>query len=663
MPLPPAYLLLAAGACLLPLLSGALLLLTGERLRRGAASVAIGAVAGALGLAVYVATQTWGHAGAGSFWRWFAVGTAQFTAGIWLDDLSRAFLVLVPLIALPVLGFAARYLHDDPRRATFFGLMSLFTASMLGLVLARNLLAVTVCWELMGFTSYLLIGFWFETPDAARGARSAFLLNRLGDVGLFAALGAVAGGGVFDLPLLHLMANGPLAAAPESARALIFGGGIVLAAVAKSAQFPLTPWLPRAMAGPTPVSALLHAATLVAAGAYLLARVYPLLPAAVLTAVAVVGAITAVWAAVAALAQTDLKKVLAYSTASQLGYVFIAIGTGSPAAGVLHLVAHAFFKASLFLNAGLVTHAVGHAATGALDPQNLTHLGGLRRRLPLTFLAYCAAAAALVGLPLTTGFLTKEAVLSSAVGWAAHRAPGVGWAWLVPDAALLTVALTALYVARHGRLIFLGSARGAFDPARVRISARQEAPAALLLPVLGLAALVAWVWLSPTNPVHLVLPDSLRSLTAGLPGGLPAAPGWLPVVSVALITGGLVLGLRGAVPATGWAWARRPEVALGRFWTVAVPRAVYAAARALARFDERGLDRQVLRFGKGVVIGAKLTGWFDRRFVDGVLVHGTASTLAWLGRCLTTAPDAGVQAYYRWLVAAGLAAGAWAALR
>ena len=662
MPLPSAYLLLAAGVCLLPLLSGALLLLTGERLRRGAASVAITAVAGALGLAVYVAAQTWGHEGAGSFWRWFAVGTAQFTAGIWLDDLSRAFLVLVPLIALPVLVFAARYLHDAPRRATFFGLMSLFTASMLGLVLARNLLAVTVCWELMGFTSYLLIGFWFETPDAARGARSAFLLNRLGDVGLFAALGSIAVGGVFDLPLLQLFAGGPLGAR-EPAEALIFGGGLVLAAVAKSAQFPLTPWLPRAMAGPTPVSALLHAATLVAAGAYLLARVYPLLPAAVLTASAVVGGITAVWAAVAALAQTDLKKVLAYSTASQLGYVFIAIGTGSPAAGVLHLVAHAFFKASLFLNAGLVTHAVGHAATGALDPQNLTQLGGLRRRLPLTFLAYCAAAAALVGLPLTTGFLTKEAVLSSAVAWAAHRAPDVGWAWLVPAAALLTVALTALYVARHGRLIFLGTARGAFDPARVRTSAHREAPAALLIPVLGLAALVAWVWLSPTNPGHLVLPASLRSLTAGLPGSLPAAPGWLPVASVALIGGGLALGLRGAVPATGWAWARRPEVALGQFWTVTVPRAVYAAARALAHFDERGLDRQVLRFGKGVVIGAKLIGWFDRRLVDGVLVHGTANTLAWLGRRLTTAPDAGVQAYYRWLVAAGLAAGTWAVLR
>lgn len=657
------YPLLAAASCLLPLLSGAVLLLTGERLQRWAAGVAISATLSALGLAVYVAAHTWGQAGFGSTWRWFSVGRTLFSTGLWLDDLSRLLLVLVLLVALPIMGFAARYLHGEGRYATFFGLLSLFVAAMLGLVLARDLLALTLCWELVGFTSYLLIGFWFEKSEAAKGARSAFLLNRLGDLGLFSALGALlAATGTLDLPAVLGASGGALRHASPTALA-IFGGGIALAAIAKSAQFPLTPWLPRAMTGPTPVSALLHAATLVAAGAYLLARTYPLLPLSALTGLAVVGAGTAVWAAVAALGQTDLKKVLAYSTASQLGYVFLALGTGSPTAAVLHLVAHAFFKASLFLNAGIVTHAVGHAATGPLDPQDITQLGGLRRALPRTFIVYCVAAAALIGLPLTTGFLTKEAVLSSAVTWAGHRAPGVGWAWLVPDAALLTVGLTALYVARHGRLIFLGAARGAFGLARVRESARREAPAALLLPAGGLAAVATWVWLSPANPFHLHAPPWLPGLTTLLPGGLPPAAAWLPLTSVVLIGGGLVLGLRGVGPPEGWAWTRVPEWALGRFWTEVAPRAAYAAARAVARFDEYGLDRQVIRFGKGLVIGAKLTGWFDRWIIDTVFIHGTARTLAWVGRRVTTAPDAGVQTYYRWLVAAGLAIGGWAVLR
>ncbi|MBC7447019.1 MAG: NADH-quinone oxidoreductase subunit L, partial [Hymenobacteraceae bacterium] len=577
----------------------------------------------------------------------------------------RPLLVLVPLVALPVMIYAARYLRADARYATFFGLLSLFVAAMLGLVLARDLLALTLCWELVGFTSYLLIGFWFEKPAAASGARSAFLLNRLGDLGLFVALGALlaanrAPGAGLDLP--SLIAGRAFFATHHSGLLALAGGGFALAAIAKSAQFPLTSWLPRAMAGPTPVSALLHAATLVAAGAYLLARTYPLLAPAVLTGLAVVGAITSVWAAVAALGQTDLKKVLAYSTASQLGYVFLALGTGSPVAAVLHLIAHAFFKASLFLNAGIVTHAVAHAATGDLDPQDLRQLGGLRRALPLTFGAYCVAAAALIGLPLTTGFLTKEAVLTGAVAWAAARAPGFGWAWLVPDAALLTVLLTALYVARHGRLIFLSTARGAFDAARVRESSRREAPAALLVPVLGLAALALWVWLAPANPLHIPTKPGTLAQTLSFPAAtrwLSAGPAWLTGTSLALIGGGLVLGLRGAGPATGWAWARYPEATLGRFWTETAPRAAYALARAVARFDERGLDRFVLRFGKGFVITAKLTGWFDHWVVDRLLVHGSARGLAWLGHRLTTAPDAGVQTYYRWLVAAGLAAGAW----
>ncbi len=653
--------LLAALVCLLPLSAGGLILLSGERLGHAAAWLALAAVTGALAVAGWVAALSWGAPPISTEWTWFHVGQTIFSAGLYLDDVSRTLLVLVPLVALPVLVFAARYLHGETRYATFFGLMSVFIAAMLGLILARDLLALTLCWELVGFTSYLLIGFWFTKPEAAQAARHAFLLNRLGDLGLFTALGALlAAAGTLDLAFV--IAHRAQLLATHPALMTLVGAGLVLAAVAKSAQFPLTPWLPRAMEGPTPVSALLHAATLVAAGAYLLTRTHGLLPPVVLTALAAIGVITVLWGAVAALGQTDLKRVLAYSTASQLGYVFLAIGTGNPTAAVLHLVAHAFFKASLFLNAGIVTHAVGHAAvpsaSTSFDPQDMRLLGGLRRVLPGTFAAYCLAGAALVGLPLTTGFLTKEAILSGAVTWAARTG---GAAWAVPIAGLVGVALTALYVARHGRLIFLGTARGPFDLTHVRESATRETPWSLLLPVGGLAVLAVWGWLS-ASPIHLATTHTLvHGLQVALSTPLAEGALWLPITSVLLVTAGLTLGLRGTGPADGWAWARTGEIALGQFWTETGPRAAVAVARAVARFDEMGIDRQVIRFGKGIVIGAKLTGWLDRWVVDRGLVHGVGRLLTMLGRTVRMAQGTGVQTYYRWAVALGLAAVGWLA--
>jgi NADH-quinone oxidoreductase subunit L len=638
--------------CLLPLSAGAALLLMGDRLGRAAAWVVLAAMAGALGIAGWVAIQSWGLPPLLSDWRWFQIGSLTFSAGIRLDSLSRLLLVLVPFVALPVMGFAARYLQGEARYTTFFGLLSLFLAAMLGLILARNFLALTLCWEVVGFTSYLLIGFWFTKPEAALAARHAFLLNRLGDLGLFTAMGALlAVSGSLDL-----VPSGQTLAAMQAqhpALMTLVGAGLMVAAIAKSAQFPLTPWLPRAMEGPTPVSALLHAATLVAAGAYLLARTNTLLSPAVLTGLAAVGALTVVWGAVAALGQTDLKRVLAYSTASQLGYVFLAIGTGHPTAAVLHLVAHAFFKASLFLNAGIVTHAAGHAATASFDPQDLRQLGGLRRALPGTFSAYCLAGSALVGLPLTTGFLTKEAILTGAFSWANTAG---GWAWAVPAAGLMGVALTALYVARHGRLIFLGATRGPLDPAHIRESPTRETPLALLAPVVGLALLAVWVWLS-LSPLHLTSPLFSEGPEAADTGHWA----WLPLISVALVASGLTAGLRGLGPAEGWWWTRTGEAALGRFWTELGPRAAFNVAHALARFDEVGLDRQVLRFGKGIVIGAKLTGWFDRWVVDLGVVHGVGRGLTMLGRTVRLAQGTGVQTYYRWAVALGLAAVGWLA--
>lgn len=644
--------------CLLPLLAGALLLLSGGRLRRVAGSLTVGAFGGALGLAGWVAVMGWQSVPHGSESGWFRVGDTSFSAGVWLDHLSMSLLVVVPLVALPVAVFAARYLRDEVRYATFFGQLNLFVAAMLGLLLARDLLAATLCWELVGFTSYLLIGFWFTKPEAATAARQAFLLNRLGDLGLFVALGSLlAAAGTLDLPTLLVQAPALLAAHPPLLA--LAGAGLLWAAVAKSAQWPLTPWLPAAMEGPTPVSALLHAATLVAAGAYLLLRVYPLLPPVVLTTAAGIGAFTAVWSAVAALGQTDSKRVLAYSTASQLGYVLLGVGTGAPVAAALHLLAHAFFKASLFLNVGVVTHAAGHAIPeGAdFDPQDLRRLGGLRRALPVTFAAYALAAAALVGLPLTTGFLTKEGILAGAVMWANKAGSGLHLRWLVPDAALLTVLLTAAYMARHGRLIFLDAPRGPYRLAQVRAAGgRAEAPAVLLVPVVGLALLALWPWLS-RSPLH-VSPGAW--LPAGLVrtvgGALAANVAWLPWASMLLLASGVVLSAR--VPVAGWPAAARPERWLGALWFAWGPRAALRLARAVAEFDATGVDRLVVRAGKGVVVTAKLTGWLDRWLIDG-LVDGLGRALTGLARLARAARGGGVQTYFRWVVAVGLGAAGW----
>ncbi len=654
---------LAAYAVLLPLLVGALLLLTGERLRFVTGGLAVGAVAGSLALALTVFAQHWNAAPAGTTWAWFNVGGQPFTVGLWLDNLSVALLALVPLVAFPVFVFAAKYMRHEARYAAFFGQLLLFVAAMLALVLARDLLAAVVAWELVGFASWLLIGFWFTKPEAATAARQAFLLNRLGDLGLFVAIGALrAAAGTLDLPALTAAAPQLLTSQP--ALLALAGAGLLLAAVAKSGQWPLTPWLPDAMAGPTPVSALLHAATLVAAGAYLLLRTYPLLPAEVRAAAAIIGASTALWAALAAQRETDLKRVLAYSTASQLGYVFLGVGIGAPVAAALHLLAHAAFKASLFLNAGLVTHAVGHAAAPdkMVDPQDMRLLGGLRHALPRTFAAYVLAAAALVGLPLTTGFLTKEALLAGTLVWAGG-AGGGGIAWLVPLAALGTVGLTARYMARHGKLIFGGSeARGVFRISQVHeAGSRAEAPLALLLPVTGLAALALWLTLAP-NPLHVAPGWAARGLLMPFPGGLPEVGGlavWLPLLSVALVGGGVWWGLQAPVPAT---IARPARISLAVFWHQRAPAAALGLARIVARFDHVGLDRQVLRFGKTVVVVAKLTAWTDRRVVDGA-VHRLAAALGGLGRLARAAQSGQTQGYYRWAVAALLGAVAWVATR
>ena len=311
----------------------------------------------------------------------------------------------------------------------------------------------------MGFSSYLLIGFWLQNEEPPKASFKAFIVNRIGDagflIGLFIILVFFKS---FELP--YLWSQFTTFGQPEEAIGisngllLVMGLGLFLGAVGKSAQFPLQTWLPDAMAGPTPVSALIHAATMVAAGVFMLVRVFPLLSIPVLDVIAFSGATTAFMGAFAAFAQKDIKKVLAFSTVSQLGYMVMSIGVGSPDAAFFHLVTHAFFKAALFLCAGSIIYFLHHES----DPQDMNKMGGLRKALPFTFTAYTVAMLALCGLPFFSGYFSKEAILSGTLQWITYSSiGGVGWKVIVPLFAFLGVFMTAAYMGRQYFLVFFGA--------------------------------------------------------------------------------------------------------------------------------------------------------------------------------------------------------------
>jgi len=400
--------------------------------------------------------------------------------------------VMVTFVGSCIFLYSLGYMADDPRRKQFFCFLSLFAAAMLGLVIANHLLVLFMCWELVGLASYLLIGFWFEKESAADAARKAFLTTRVGDIAFLLGilwLGREAGSLLFFDHGHGCLEAGALA---RLGAAGIVGGltvstfiGILLfcGAAGKSGQFPLHTWLPDAMEGPTPVSALIHAATMVAAGVFLIARVYPLMSPAALGTVACVGAFTAVFAALIGIAQNDIKRVLAYSTVSQLGYMMLALGVGGLTAAIFHLITHAFFKALLFLGSGSVIH-------GCPGGQDIRRMGGLRGPMKWTFATYAVGMMALAGFPLLfSGFWSKEAILHAAQNWQVSQLPFY--------AGVAGAALTALYMTRLMACVFWGSYRGdAHHPPH-------ESPPVMTLPlaVLALFALTlgflgtpAWPW-------------------------------------------------------------------------------------------------------------------------------------------------------------------------
>src|SRR5216110_3229019 len=424
-------------------------------------------------LAFLLTLQTQGFRVIQNF-TWFTFGEETLRLGFVLDPLAAVMLVMITLVGLCNFLFSVGYMADDKNFTRFFAYLSFFSGAMLGLVIANSLLLLFIFWELVGLASYLLIGFWIEKPSAAAAAKKAFITTRISDMGFF--LGMLWLYGRSGTLLFYNGGNGCL----ESASLAILGASatfiallIFCGAAGKSGQFPLHVWLPDAMEGPTPVSALIHAATMVAAGVFLVARVYPLFSVDAingltpsLTVVVWIGVTTALMAALIALAQADIKRILAYSTVSQLGLMMVSLGVGGVAAGIMHLLAHGFFKALLFLGSGSVIH-------GFHGEHDIRKMGGLRWLMPITFGTYAIGMMALSGVPLFfSGFWSKDEILHSAHAWSPSH-----WPFYL---GLLGVVLTALYMTRQIIYVFFGDRRVASQHAH-------ESPRVMTMPLIALA--------------------------------------------------------------------------------------------------------------------------------------------------------------------------------
>ena len=566
-----------------------------RRLGRPAGWFSVACAVASLAAAV-MARQAAGETPLRVVWEWLpSQAGALATVGVLVDSDSTIMLMLVALVATLVQLYSLGYLSDEPAPSLgrYYTYQSLFAFSMMALVLAPNFLQLFIAWELVGLCSYLLIGFWYWKPEASVAAVKAFWITKAGDVGLLIGIVLLwRQAGTFDyLDMRAMVQSGALPVAGLS----LITFCIYLGAVGKSAQFPLHVWLPDAMEGPTPVSALIHAATMVTAGVYLLHRtswLFALTPD-ILLIVAWIGAFTALLAAVLACVQDDIKRVLAYSTVSQLGYMMAAIGAGFSAAGFFHLLTHGLFKALLFLGAGAVIHAVGS--------NDLSRMGGLARRMPHTAIVFLVGTLSLAGIPLFAGFLSKEDILGAV--WAG----GLVW----PFVMLMAVAfLTAFYMFRVVFLAFFGpphppaathtggvAHRLPHDVAVIDGVHAHDPPATMLLPLwtLALLSMVVGVYFTFVHPEQEFVP-----------------PGWLMSAAIGVAVAGILLA---------WLTYQRKAIDAEQLATLFGP----IRRAALARF---WIDDLYVAIYRGGLLGfSTAVGWVDRYFVDGVLNAVSAWTV------------------------------------
>ena len=582
-----------------------------------------------MSLAVPALLGDLGEAGASrELFTWIASGDLTFSMGIHVDALTGALLLVVTTVGALVHLYSVGYMSHDPGDWRFFAYLNLFMFSMLLLVLASNLLVVFAAWELVGLSSYLLIGFWYTKREPGLAAKKAFITNRVGDVGFALGLmGLVAVFGTLDIPtVLAGVAAGELTGTAATVIALL----IFCGAVGKSAQFPLHVWLPDAMEGPTPVSALIHAATMVNAGVYLVARMSPLFAASpeAMLVVAAIGIFTAIFAASIAFTQTDIKRVLAFSTLSQLGYMFAALGVGAWVPAIFHLITHGFFKGLLFLGSGSVIHAVD-------GEQEMPKMGGLAKKIPITYATMLIGTIAIAGLPPLAGFWSKDEILGEAFKF------GYTWVWLV---GLVVAGATAFYMFRLMGLTFWGKSRIREDVHPHESPWTMTLPLILLaIPSIGIGVLLGFpvadgIIVHGLEPIFHTANEMLGHEHAKWQ--LFGIDGILMLASVTVASIGTAIGVRLFRSDNG----DRIRAITARL------QPLYVGSKGRWFFDDLN-DLIFVRLGGRV---AHAAWWFDRRIVDGA-VNGVGALTSSGGRGLRQIQTGRVQNYALG-IALGLAA-------
>jgi NADH-quinone oxidoreductase subunit L len=704
---------IAIAILLIPLISFLIIIFNQQKLQKKAHLIALPLIGLGLALALYVCyaklsgihetlqwTTNWV-----SFGNVPGVGEWKLNMGVMIDNLTAIMLVVVMLISFLVHLFSSEYMKGDVRYSRYFAYLGIFTFSMLGIVIGNNLFALYIFWELVGFSSYSLISHWYEKPGPQYASKKAFIVNRVGDVGMWTGLmlifatfrtfdfdkifAAIHAGLPDNFSFLGMSPEGTLTAAGV----LIFCG-----AVGKSAQFPLHVWLPDAMEGPTPVSALIHAATMVAAGVYLTCRIFPMLTGDAMLVIAIIGGLTSFIAATTALTQNDIKRVLAYSTVSQLGYMIMALGVGAFSAGFFHLTTHAMFKACLFLGSGSVIHAMHHSLHHLhdhyTDPQDMRNMGGMLKKMPITGYTFIIATLAISGIPLMSGFMSKDEILA---GTTAYSSLQGGIASVLPWVGFGVAMMTAFYMWRQVFMVFFG------QPKMPQVYDHiHESPKAMTVPLMVLAALSFWLWFgaNPIDPangwfmktwvptVAQIIPANTAphfehgtEHTAPAPHALeaeahaaPAAPlmehqeilehkthevagmGMIISICVALFGIGLAYLMymkRKDLP-DKVANAAKPLYKFSfnkwyfdEIYEFGVVGSFLAFSRACAWFDTNIIDGAVNGTAKIIVVISKIGGWIDKYIVDG-LVNFIAGITQIVGLFFRSFQTGKVQTYLTW---------------
>jgi NADH-quinone oxidoreductase subunit L len=601
--------------------------------------------------------------------QWINIGNVKIDVGILLNELSVVMLVLISMIALLVHIYSVEYMRKDVLKYRYFAYLSLFCFAMLSVVMADNLFILYAFWELVGFSSYLLIGFWFTKEKAVQANKKAMIINRIGDVGfLIGIMIMISQFHTLDIDTLFgsgslidssFVKNGlwitPFSTMPGywlSIAGFCFFAG----AIAKSAQFPLHTWLPDAMEGPTAVSSLIHAATMVAAGVFLLLRIAPLFNDVVLVSMASIGLFTAFMAASIALTQNDIKKVLAFSTISQLGFMVLAVGVQDNGAAVFHLITHGFFKCLLFLGAGIVIHQLHHIKekfNADFDEQNMDNMGGLRKLMPITGVVFFIASMALSGLPFTSGYLSKDAILVSVFEWADLRG---GIFWIFPLFISITSWLTTFYIFRVVYKVFFGKLRLEKILSKTKEELHIHDPNRwMTVPVIILAVFCFGVFFA-YNPLSL---DSswvyqgfnLQQHNEGLYHLM--VPLYINVMSLALIfLAHLIYAKKKISMNFEHTWFYKlsyNQWYFNAFYDVFLMKMVLFKAQAFYWFDRKVIDGTVNFSASFVIEISKIADWFDRNIIDG-LVNGSAWLVSRLGLWLRGMQSGKLQHYFIWML-------------